>query len=173
MSLYKQILIATALFAPSFLQAQTCLNVVPDSLRLSVEQDNWNIVHPEDLSEADRRVWKVNHPGFCPGVATGNFHHNSNPTYVIALIQKTDQSVTEKVIVVTLKKKKTITELAVAPTQLPTPYVVWSLPPHRYLGVDGAKVTIPQASFAFEKLVGTSRQYYFQGSHLKYFLMSY
>ena len=173
MSFYKQILIAAALAVSSYAHAQACLNVVPESLRVSVEQDNWTIVRPEDLSDQDLHFWKSSHPGLCPGVATGNFHHNSNPTYVIALIRKSDQTITEKVIVVTLKKKKTETEVAVQPTQLPTPYVVWSLPPRRYLGVDGAKVSIPQASFAYEKMVGTSRQYYFEGSHLKSFQMSY
>ncbi len=173
MSFYKQILIATALLASTIAHAQTCNHVLPDSLRATVELGDWSIVHPEDLSESDLHFWKNGHPGLCPGVASGNFRHNSNPTYVIALIQKSGPDVFEKVLVVTIKKNKMNTEIAVPPTQVPTPYVVWSLPKHRYLGVDGSKVYIPQDSFAYEKLVGTSRQFYYDGSHLKSFLMSY
>ena len=173
MSLHKWILAATALLSSSFAHAEICQSALPEPIRAYVELGDWTVVHPQDLSESDLRFWKNGHPGLCPGVASGNFHHNSNPTYVIALIQKSGQDILEKVLVVTVKKNQMNTEIVVPPTTVPSPYVVWSLPPRRYLGIDGANVSIPQDSFAYEKLVGTSRQYYYHGSELKSFQMSY
>jgi hypothetical protein len=173
MSLHNRILVATALLASSFAHAQSCQKALPEPVRASVEQYNWTIVHPEDLTESDLRSWKNSHPGLCPGVATGNFHHNSNPTYVIALIQKSGPDIFEKVLVLTVKKQAANIEIVVPPTNVPNPFVVWTLPSRRYLGVDGANVNIPQDSFAYEQLVGASRQYYYDGSQLKSFQMSY
>jgi hypothetical protein len=154
--------------------AQTCLNGLPESLRSAIEQDHWTIVQPEDLSEADLRFWKNGHPGECPGVAAGDFSSKAKSSFIVALIQRDDQkNLLEQVLLVTLKKNRPVTEVAVPPTQVPTPRVVWKLAKGRYLGIDGTKASISRNSFVFEKLVGSAKQYYYDGSHLKSFILSY
>jgi len=174
MSLYKGILFALAVSISTQAHAAPCLSNLPESLRSTVEQDNWTILQPQDLSADDIPIWKVNHPGYCPGVATGNFHHNSDSSFVLALIQHDDHNnLLEKVILITPKKKKLETEILVPPTEVKTTAVVWSLPPRRYRGVDGTNVSISRDSFVYEKLVSTARQFYYDGSHIKSFIISY
>lgn len=174
MSLYKWILIAlfATLCAPSY--AEACLNGLPDTLRVAVEQDHWKIVEREDLSEADQSVWKNGHPGDCPGVATGNFSPRAKSSFIVALIQRDErQNLLEKVVLVTLKKNQPETELAVTTMSIATPYVVWGLNKGRYLGIDGTKANIPRNSFVYEKLVGPASQYYYDGgNHLRAFVIS-
>lgn len=160
-----------AISAPSF--AEPCLNGMPDSLRAFLEQDNWKIVQREDLSASDLRVWKNNHPGDCPGVAAGNFSPHAKSSFIVALIQRDDQKdLLEKVVLVSLKKKQPVSEIAISTMAVATPYVVWSLKKGRYLGIDGTKASIPRNSFVYEKLVGPASQYYYDGNHLKSFVLS-
>jgi len=173
MSLSKWILIAALFAAPVLSQAEPCLSGLPDAARAAVEQDNWTIVQREDLSEADLRVWKNSHQGECPGVAAGNFSPRAKSSFIVALIQRDFQkNLTEKVVLVTMKKDRSETELAVTTISIATPYVVWKLPKGRYLGIDGTKASISRNSFVFEKLVGPASQYYYDGSRLKTFVIS-
>jgi hypothetical protein len=166
-------LAATWLAVSAPARAQTCLNGMPDSLRAAIEQNNWKIVQREDLSASDLRVWENNHPGECPGVAAGDFSPRAKSSYIVALIQRDDQKdLLEKVVLVTLRKKQPVSEIAVSTMAVATPYVVWSLKKGRYLGIDGTKASIPRNSFVYEKLVGPASQYYYDGSHLKSFVLS-
>jgi len=173
MGLSKWILIAALFAVSAHTYAEPCLSGLPDSARAAVEQDNWTIVQREDLSEADQRVWKNGHPGECPGVAAGNFSPRAKSSFIVALIQRDFQkNLTEKVVLVTMKKDRSETELAVTTISIATPYVVWKLPKGRYLGIDGTKASISRNSFVFEKLVGPASQYYYDGSRLKTFVIS-
>ena len=155
-------------------RAEDCLSHLPDSIRSAVEQDNWKIVEPRDLSASDLRVWINNHPGECPGVAEGNFSPKAKSSFIVALILRDFQkNVTEKVVLVTMKKGRPETELAVTNMSIATPYVVWKLTKGRYLGIDGTKANIPRNSFVFEKLVGPASQYYYDGGNrLRNFVIS-
>lgn len=191
MSLYKWILIAftvslstssrsraqTPAQTPAQIPAQTaahaCLSDMPDALRAALEQDNWKIVQREDLSASDLRAWKDRHPDDCPGVAAGNFSPQVKHSYIVALIQRDSQNnLTEKVLLAAMKKNKPLSEFAVTTMSIATPYVVWKLPKGHYLGIDGSKASIPRNSFVYEKLIGPASQYYYDGSHLKSFVIS-
>lgn len=173
MSLYKWILIAAFLAIPARSHAEACLNGLPETLRAAVEQDNWKIVQRDDLSESDIRVWKNNHPGECPGVASGSFSPKFKQSFIVALIQRDGQNnLLEKVLLVTQKKNQPVTEDAVTTLAVATPYVVWPLKKGRYLGIDGTKASISRDSWVFEKLVGPASQYYYQGSNVKSFVLS-
>ena len=174
MSLSKWILIAALFSISTHSYAEPCLSTLPESARAAVEQDHWTIVQREDLSEADLRVWKNSHQGECPGVAEGNFSPKSKSSFVVALILRDFQkNVTEKVVLVTMKKDRPETELAVTNMSIATPYVVWKLTKGRYLGIDGTKANIPRNSFVFEKLVGPASQYYYDGGNrLRTFVIS-
>jgi hypothetical protein len=171
--LYRYLLIASlvALSTNSHAQTQPCLNDLPESIRSTIEQDNWTILQLQDLAAEDIPVWKVNHPGQCPGVTAGNFYPKAKTSYLVAMIQRDEKKLTEKLLLVYLKKDKTETHVVVPPTQVPDPSVVWKLHPGHYLGIDG-KASISRESFVFEKLVGPARQYYYQGTTLKSIVLS-
>lgn len=173
MSLYKWILIAVFISASTHSRAEACLSDMPDTLRSAIEQDNWKIVQREDLSDHDLRAWKDGHPGECPGVAAGNFSPKAKQSFIVALIQRDNQqNLTEKVLLVTQKKNHPETEFAINTMSIATPYVVWKLPKGRYLGIDGTKASISRNSFVYEKLVGPASQNYYDGNHLKSFVLS-
>ena len=173
MSLCKWILVLIFLSISAHSRAEDCLSHLPDSLRSAVEQDNWKIVEPHDLSASDLRVWINNHPDDCPGVAEGNFSPRAKTSYIVALIQRDDrQNLLEKVDLVILKKNRPEVEDAVTTIEVATPYVVWKLAKGRYLGIDGTRASIPRNSFVFEKLVGPASQYYYHGNQLKSFVIS-
>ena len=173
MSFSRWILIAALLVAPTCARSQSCLNGLPDTLRSAVEHDSWKIVQRDDLSDADQRVWKNNHPGDCAGVAAGNFSSQAKQSFIIALIQRDGQNnLLEKVDLVFLKKNQPVVEDAVTTLAVATPYVVWKLPKGRYLGIDGTKASISRNSFVFEKLVGPASQYYYEGNRLHSFVLS-
>lgn len=156
-----------ALFAVStHLPAQTCLSGMPESLRSVVEQDKWTIVQPRDLSESDLILWKTDHPGQCPGVAAGNTSARANQYFVVALIHSDGpKNVLEKVVMVTRKNNRPVTQEAVSMWAVTTPRVVW-LRKDRYLGVD---VTVSRTSIVFERVSPASQPIY-QASPNKSFL---
>jgi hypothetical protein len=173
MNLPKLFLAAIFFSISTHVWAQDCLSGLPESLRSTVEQGNWKIVQPGDVPQDDWKLWKNTHQGQCPGVAVGNFFPKADSSFVVALIQQSDQkTMLEQVLLVTLKKDQPGTAVVVPPTQVATPSVVWKLPPGRYAGVDGTRASISRDSFVFEKVASSAKQFYYQGSHLQSFIIS-
>jgi hypothetical protein len=169
----KLILAAISFHASTYLFAQDCLGNLPDSLRSTVEQDNWKIVQASDIAQDDWKLWKNTHQGQCPGVAVGNFFPKTDTSFVVALIQQQDaKSMLEKLVLVTTKKGQPITEMIVPPIQVANPSVVWKLGPGHYAGVDGTRTSISRDSFVFEKVASSARQFYYQGAHVQSFTIS-
>ncbi len=169
----KLILVATLISLSTQVQAQSCLSGLPDTLRVTVEQDHWKIVSPFDLPSDDWKLWKNAHQGQCPGVAVGNFYPRTDSSYIVALIQGDDQKhFLEEVLLVTTRRGQTITEVVVSPVQTTTPAVVWKLIPGHYAGIDGKKASISRDSFVYEKIASSATQFYYQGSNLKSFPIS-
>src|SRR5579875_828542 len=115
MSFSRWILIAALVVLPAGTRAQSaCYNGLPDALRSAVEQDTWKIVQSSDLSEADQRVWRNNHPTDCAGLAVGNFSPRAKQSFIVALIQRDGQNnLLEKVDLVYLKKNPPVVEDAI------------------------------------------------------------
>jgi hypothetical protein len=174
MSFYKGTLLAICICLATHSRAEDCLNGLPQSVRSAVEQDNWTILQPQDLSGNDPQVFRVNHPGECPGVSAGNFYPKGKSSFLVALIQRNDQKKDpiEKLTLVFFKKDLPVTEAVVPPTQVADPFVVWKLRPGHYQDLYGKKTTISRESFVYEKLVGPAKQFYYDGTHLKSFVIS-
>lgn len=174
MKLSKLILIAIFLPLSAVVHAQDCLSGLPESLRTAVEQGNWKIVQAGDIPQEDWKLWKNTHQGQCPGVAVGNFFPKTDSSFIVALIQGDDpKSLLQKVVLVTTKKGQTITQIVVNPIQTKTPSVVWKLPAGHYAGVDGTRASISRDSFVVEKVSSSATQFYYQGSNLKSFAISF
>lgn len=178
MSFYRGIFLAIVISLSARAYGENCLNGLPQSVRSTVEQDNWTILLTQDLAGTDLQVWKVNHPGECPGVASGDFYPKGKPAFLVALIQRdltqgNDQkNLLEKLTLVYLKKDQPITEVVVPPAPVAAPLVVWKIRPGHYLGIDGTKASISRDSFIYEKPAGFARQFYYDGTHLKSFVIS-
>jgi hypothetical protein len=178
MSLYKSILLATFISLSAHVYAEGCLNNLPQSIRSAVEQDNWTILQPQDLAGTDLKLWKVNHPGECPGIASGDFYPKGKPAFLVALIhrdqtQASDQrNMLEKLTLIYFKKDQPVTEVIVSPTQVDAPFVVWKLRPGHYMGIDGTKASISRDSFIYERPTGSAKQFYYDGTRLKSFVIS-
>jgi hypothetical protein len=169
----KLILAAIVVSISTHLWAQDCLSGMPESLKSTVEQDNWKIVQPGDIPQDDWKLWKNTHQGQCPGVAVGNFSPKADSSFAVALIQQDDQKkLLEKLLIVTVKKGQSATEVVVPPIEVATPSVVWKLPPGHYAGVDGTKASMSRDSFVFEKVASSAKQFYYHGSHLESFVIS-
>jgi hypothetical protein len=174
LSLTKVFLVAILFSAGPLARAQDCLSGLPESLKSTIEQGNWKIVQPGDVPQDDWKLWKNTHQGQCPGVAVGNFFPKADSSYAIALIQEDDQKkLTEQLLLVTMKKGQSATEVIVPPTPVPGPYLVWKLPPGHYAGVDGSRAGISRDSFVYEKVASSAKQFYYQGSNLKSFVISF
>ena len=167
-TIFLAIFLSLSLRAP----AQDCLSGMPESLRSTVEQDNWKILQPGDVPLDDWKLWKNAHQGQCPGVTAGNFFPRSDSSFVVALVQGEDKKMLEKLLLVTLKKGQPSTEEILPPTQVTSPSVVWKLPPGHYAGVDGTKASISRDSFIFEKIASSAKQFYYQGTRLQSFAIS-
>jgi hypothetical protein len=173
MTAIKLILAAVFFSISTHVRAQGCLSGIPESVRSTIEQDNWKIVQPGDIPQDDWKLWKNTHQGQCPGVAGGNFFPKADSSFVVALIQQDDQKkLLEQVLLVTLKKGQSATAVVVSPIQVASPSVVWKLPPGHYAGVDGTKASISRDSFVFEKVASSAKQFYYQGTHLQSFIIS-
>ncbi len=178
MSLYRGILFAIFIASSAYVHAEDCLNGMPQSVRSTVEQDNWTILQPQDIAANDLKLWKVNHPGECPGVASGDFYPKGKPAFLVALIQHDQTQGSdpakqfEKLILVYIKKGQAISEVVVPPTQVAAPLVVWKLRPGHYMGIDGTKASISRDSFVYERPAGSATQFYYDGTHLKFFVIS-
>jgi hypothetical protein len=173
MSLYKGMLLAIFICYGRYSQAENCLSNLPQSVISAVEQDNWTILQPQDLAGNDPQVFKVNHPGECPGVVAGNFYPKGKTSFLVATIQQDNQkNLLEKLTLVYIKKDHPITGVVVPPNQVAAPYVVWKLHPGHYQDLYGKKTTISRESFVYEKLVGPANQFYYDGTRLKSFVIS-
>lgn len=174
MSFYKGMFLAVLTCLATYSRAEDCLNGLPQSVRSAVEQDNWTIVQPQDLSGNDPQVFRVNHPGECPGVTAGNFYPKGKSSFLVALIQRNDhkKDPIEKLTLVFFKKDLPVTAVVVPPTQVADPFVVWKLRPGHYQDLYGTKATIFRESFVYEKLVGPAKQFYYDGTHIKSFVIS-
>ena len=170
-----KLILVLAIFAVSaHAHAADCLSDLPDSMRSAVERDGWKILSPFDIPTDDWKLWKNAHQGLCPGVAVGNFFPKTNSSFIVTLIQGDDpKNLLQKVVLVTTKKGQTITEIVVNPIQTKTPSVVWKLPPGHYAGVDGTTAGISRDSFVVEKVSASATQFYYQGSNLKSFAISF
>jgi hypothetical protein len=174
MNLFKLLLIAITLSLSTHACAEDCLSGLPDSFKSMVEQDHWKILSPFDLPSSDWKIWKNAHQGQCPGVAVGNFYPKTDSSFIVALIQGDDpKNLLEKVVLVTTKKGQPITEIVVNPIQTATLSAVWKLPPGHYAGVDGTRASISRDSFVVEKVSSSATQFYYQGSNLKSFAISF
>jgi hypothetical protein len=91
MSFYKGFLLAFFAFLATSARAEDCLSGLSQSAISAIEQDNWTIVQPKDLSGNDPQVFRVNHPGECPGVTAGNFYPKGKSSFLVATIQRDDQ----------------------------------------------------------------------------------
>jgi hypothetical protein len=173
MSFYKGILLAILMCFATYSYADDCLSGLPQSARSAIEQDNWAIVQPQDLGGNDPQVFRVNHPGQCPGVTAGNFYPKGKSSFLVASIQRGDQkNPLERLTLIYFKKDLPVTAVVVAPTQVAAPFVVWKLRPGHYQSLYGNKTTISRESFVYEKLVGPANQFYYDGTHLKSFVIS-
>ncbi len=173
MNLTKWFLIATFSTLSINAYAAGCPADLPESARAAVEQDNWKILDPFDLQQVDAKIFRNNHQGQCPGIAMGNFYPRADSSYLIALVQTDDKkNLTEKLVLVTQKKGRTDTSVVVPPTQVEKPSVVWKLVPGHYVGIDGTRAHISRDSFIYEQVNSTATQYYYDGSHLKSFVIS-
>jgi hypothetical protein len=172
----RRLLLAALLtLAPAAAVAQNsvCLSAIPDYLRITVEQDSWKILQPQDLTVRDLPVWKANHAGQCPGIASGNFYPKAQSSYIIALIRRDGERVEEQTLLLTLdKKNKTETSVIIAPAAVNAVAVVWKLPRGHWRGIDGTIASISHDSFVSEQIISTATQYYYDGKHLKSFPLS-
>ena len=166
------VLAALLLSVSTHLRAQDCLSGLPESIKSTIEQDNWKIVQPGDIPMDDWKLWKNTHQGQCPGVAAGNFFPKADSSFIVALIQGNQKNPLEQVLLVTLKKGQPTTAIVISPIAVTTPATVWKLPPGHYLGVDGTKASISRDSFVFEQVASSAKQFYYQGSNLKSFIIS-
>ena len=173
MNLSKWTLIALLLSISTHSRAESCLSAIPDSVKSTVQQDNWAILQPQDLLGNDLKIWKNAHPGQCPGVAVGNFFPKADTSFLIALIQGTDpNNLLEKVLLVAQKKDRSETMVVVSPIQVNSPSVVWKLSPGHYAGIDGTRAAISRDSFVVQTINSSAKQYYYQGTHLQSFVIS-
>ena len=69
-------------------QSSVCLSASARLPRITIEQITGKILQPQDLTVRDLPVWKVNHAGQCPGIASGNFYPTAQSSYIIALIRR-------------------------------------------------------------------------------------
>lgn len=154
-------------------QARPCLASMPDYLQSAVEKDNWKILQPEDLSTNDLPVWKGNHPGECPGVTSGNFYPKADSSFIVALIKQDEQKhQLERTILVTLKKNRLQIAGVIPAAPITALAVVWRLPPGHWRGLYGTKAAIKRDSFVSEQIISAATQFYYDGSHLKSFVIS-
>ncbi len=170
----KLILVLAVFAVAAHAHAADCLSNLPDAMRSTIEQDGWKILSPFDIPTGDWKLWKNAHQGQCPGVAAGNFFPKTGSSFIVTLIQGDDaKGFLQKVVLVAAKKGQTITETVVNPIPAKTLSVVWKLPPGRYAGVDGTKAGISRDSFVVEKVSASATQFYYRGSNLKSFLISF
>ncbi len=168
----KLIVAAILLSTSTHLHAQDCLSGLPESLKSTVEQDNWKIVQPGDVPMDDWKLWKNAHQGQCPGVAVGNFAPKADSSFVVALIQGDEKNMLEQVLLVTTKKGQSATTVVVSPIHVTTPSVVWRIAPGHYAGVDGTTASISRDSFVYEKVASTATQFYYKGKGFESFTIS-
>lgn len=144
--------------------AEQCGSSIPASVRQVIIQfHDWKIVDESDLPIDDQKLWSTSHAGLCPGFVTGKFSNAENLSYVIALIHKGPTTgILEQLIVLEPVGTSFRQMIAVKPTKVISPFVVWRVPPGNYQGVEDEKpMQISNDSFVYEKMEAYATQFYY------------
>jgi hypothetical protein len=156
-------------FASRFCRADECASLIPEPGRKLVsDAHEWKILDLKDLPADDASIWAGAHSGQCPGVAVGDFTGGHTPSYAIAMIRKEPSGKYVEQLVLLVARGETFTRLTVASSKsVISPFVVWTLPPGKYRGVDQhASVSVPHDSFVYEKMEAFATQYYYADGRL-------
>jgi hypothetical protein len=149
--------------------ADECASLIPDPARKLVsDAHEWKILDLKDLPADDASLWAGAHSGQCPGVAVGDFTGRQTPSYAIAMIRKEPSGKYVEQLVLLAAKGEMFTRLTVvSPKSVVSPFVVWTVPPGKYRGVDQhTSISVSHDSFLYEKMEAFATQYYYAEGRL-------
>jgi hypothetical protein len=170
MKVAEVLVLLSLVFAWPMCRAQECASLVPEPGRnLVIGSGEWKILGTKDLPEDDAALWASAHSGKCPGVAVGDFTGSQTPAYAIALIRQEPSGKYVEQLALLIMKGRTFSRVeVVSPKGVVGPFVVWTVPPGKYKGVDRqGVVSVRYDSFVYEKMEASATQYYYIDGHLR------
>lgn len=157
---------------PAASQAHECVmnEVVANYLKAN---PGWSIVKLSDLSEDDKNLWKLNHQGLCPGLASAKLD-SKHTWYALALISEAKGKIYEKLVSLKVNRPTVTSYLLSSPQIVVEPFVVWRTRPGTYLDYHtGKKIMIRHDSFVYEKIESASVQFYLHDGRIQKLIASY
>jgi hypothetical protein len=106
------------------------------SAKIAQEFTGTHVEKAADLSEYDRRLFRKDHGGKCPGLVKINFYGDAKPTWALVLIENTSSS--KKTRLLLAQQAVDSWELRLVEETDGTP-VVWRQPPGKYEGMNESK----------------------------------
>jgi hypothetical protein len=164
-------LMAALLLMGSPSRAQGCADSLMRSIPAGIISGlpGWSVVTVRDLPNDDKKLWATAHGDRCPGIAVGNFTGDRKPSYAVAFIRKAPSGqLFEQLVLFAAYGPGRYRVVAVRPTEVVSPFVVWVAPPGTYSGVEqGGNIKIANDSFVYEKLEAFATQYYLDRGRLR------
>jgi hypothetical protein len=158
-------------FGPSVDYSVGCASLLPPAAQVKIEpmmRHGWRIVTFNDLPADDQALWKQYHVGKCPGVSEGRFRDAGKTSYAVALLKghSPGKYIEQLRLIMPVSNSLSLISV-VTPTQVSTPFVVWTVPPGRSTGMGGEPVVnLRTDSFVYEKMEASATQYYFRDGQL-------
>ena len=152
--------------------ASNCASLLPAAAQESIRSElnqGWRIVTIDDLPTDDKMLWNQDHVGKCPGISYGHFYDRITRSYVVALLRSpAPGKYVEQLLLLTPAGDHSTRLNVVRAMSVISPFVVWTLAPGKYAGIDGkTPIYIGNESFVYEKMEAVSTQYYFQQRRLR------
>jgi len=155
------LMIAAVFTAAPAMASDPCTDITPAAADYLKVNPDWTVIHPDDLTGADRLQWLRHHRGFCPGVAMVDLDGSSRPFTALGLIRRNADLSEEKVVLVRQTPTGLEVRVLVPAERITNPLVLYRLPRGTTKEWDSDKpVTIVHESLGVAWLEASSRQYY-------------
>ena len=151
-------LLTTAIMAASAAQAgePDCDHFPPAVASYLAAHADWRPVQLSDLNADDQGLWRQDHAGHCPGVASADFDGQGRDSYALALLRRGPDGFLEKLVILRRLVRGPSVTTAIAAYSASSPAVVWRMPPGR----------VPHDSVVYEQFEAATVQYYFKRDRL-------
>jgi hypothetical protein len=138
---------------------------VGDSLQKAFP--GWRIVSLEDLRRDDQGLWAKEHPGDCPGIASGHFQSKTAQAFVLTVFKESDGGLQQMLLIANVTDGQYKISVLNGPQKVAYLSAVSRVPPGEYSASTGEKIKVRGDSILYEAIEAGSVLYYFEDGKYK------
>jgi hypothetical protein len=162
------VLTALGCVAPAHADAD-CNKLPPEVADYLRANSGWKIVQFSDLVSDDQALWNQYSRGQCPGMTLVDFDGSGKKFHALALLQRSNGQLLEKVVVFRLSKRGLEEHILSEAGPASRADVIYRVGPGKTHEWDNSKeFLVPHDSLIYEHMESAARQYYYSRGKFRY-----